>query len=327
MVPLVYQQGPESVVGAEDGNFLPVDIGLPSGRVVNLAEYGQSFCRRRHIVTQAVRAVLFQDNASFRGTGIFGGSALCGLRIEDDGLPRGVNLPESGHLRIGGRSCAGAFHEPGIAQTVIIRQGITVPVDNDVLGVEHGQDGIILQASLYVGDGGSRGNNGIDVRGHAVHLRCYVEVYQVLVPLELGGAVAAYGLVVVADDSVVEGIDAQVEDAVREVGVLMYGVVHRTGVELRVEIALGDEMVLVQIPLVHSPQIREEENTDDGHCRQSLQLPFPCREEHSCRQKDEDQRAEGIGAEEAAAVVLEGTDKLLIAPEHCGISCRGKVAR
>ena len=73
--------------------------------------------------------------------------------------------------------------------------------------------------------------------------------------------------------------------------------------------------------------VYEQQNADNGHCRKSLQLPFPCREEHSCRQEDEDQRAEGVGAEEAAAVILEGTDELLIASEHCGVRCGGKIAR
>ena len=42
-----------------------------------------------------------------------------------------------------------------------------------------------------------------------------MEINKILIPLELGGAVAAYGLVVVADDSVVEGIDAQVQNALK----------------------------------------------------------------------------------------------------------------
>lgn len=219
----------------------------------------------------------------------------------------------------------GALHEPGIAQTLSVGQGIAVAVYDDILGVEHGQDRIVLQAFLQIGDCGGRGDDGIDIRSQTAHLRSDMEIYQILIPLELGRTVSAYSLVVVADDSVVEGIDTQVQDTVRDVAVLMYGVVHRTGIELGVEIAHGDKMLLVQIPLVHSPQVREKQDSYNCHGRQSLQLPLPCGEEHTCRKDNEYQRAEGIGPQKTAAVVLESTDEQVIGPEYGCIARRGEV--
>lgn len=103
MAPLVYQQGSEGVVGTEDGNLLSVYECPPSGRVVYLAEDRQSAGSGGDFVAQTVGTVFLQNNASLRGTGIFGGSTLSGLCVEDDGLLSGVNLPECGHLRISGR--------------------------------------------------------------------------------------------------------------------------------------------------------------------------------------------------------------------------------
>ena len=76
-----------------------------------------------------------------------------------------------------------------------------------------------------------------------------------MIALKFHRAVAADALVAVALMRIIECVDAQVEDAIRQISVREYALVDRPLLKLRLPILRGDEMVVVQVALAHAEKV------------------------------------------------------------------------
>ena len=208
-----------------------------------------------------------------------------------------VNLLQSCQFLVGIGHILQLVNKPGVALGVGVGQGHVVAHD-EIFGVEHvddwphrGATGNAVELTIGLLDG----------TDGALHLWGDVGRYQLVVAAQLGGVVATHRLVVEARLVLVEGVAGKIQHAEVRVVVLQDELVHRFhGVRCLLDARIHKHRV-VQVALVHRPQVNQAEHGHQPHHRHGLQLLHLVEQQQGKADDDDDERAPAVAGEHGHA--------------------------
>ena len=126
-------------------------------------------------------------------------------------------------------------------------------------------------------------------------------VDKLLITAQLGGVVATDGLVIIAGLVLVEGVRGEVQYAVVH---RLVGQDHLVGLRLRLcllALILRHEHGIVEVALVHLPQVEQAEHDKNTHKRFGLQLLGFVEQHHERTDEDDGKRAPAVAGEHGLA--------------------------
>ena len=297
--------GAQHVVDAAHGHLLSIDRRRPS-RVVDLGEDDQSARLRAHLVLEVVGLVGRQLDRRRRVERLGLSERLLKLLV-GHGLVGHVDGADAVELLVGVIYIADLVHKPGVALGVGVaqRHGLSaLQRQDEVAGVEHIEHGERL-ASIHLRHVAIGGGHGL----HAgLHLGTDISLDQLLIAAELGCMIASDALMEIGGIVLVEGVRGEVEHAVVEVLVLQDQVVGLRGLHGRVALASRHEHPVVEVALVHLPQIHEAEHGQQAHEDACVDLFHLEEQETGEADEDDDDRSPCVGRDHRLAHRLQAAE-------------------